>query len=262
MLPHSRYTLTVAVGGLCVLLLLVVAGTLLRRRMPPPPPLPVVAAPALAPASNAPPPSAVPPVTPVPARAPIVVHVVGCVRKPGVYSFAEGARVCDAVQRAGGAKPQADLEAVNLAARLEDGKQLYVPRKQPATPAQTARRTPAPPARATTFWTPPAAVKLEPIPPGRMPLARPAAGSPAPPAEEPGEEARPEKIRSPEEGRVNINRADAAELQRLPGVGVVTAQAILEYRAQHGPFQSVEQLLEVRGIGEKRLAKLRDLVDL
>lgn len=61
-------------------------------------------------------------------------------------------------------------------------------------------------------------------------------------------------------GLVNINTADQAELESLPGVGAVKAEAILEYRSKNGPFQSIEELLEVDGIGEKTLDKLRDLI--
>jgi competence protein ComEA len=61
-------------------------------------------------------------------------------------------------------------------------------------------------------------------------------------------------------GPVNLNTATAEELDALPGVGPTTAQAIIEWRSQHGGFSSVDQLLEVRGIGEAKLADLRDLV--
>jgi competence protein ComEA len=60
-----------------------------------------------------------------------VVHVAGAVRHPGVYSLAPGARVEDAVRRAGGARRSANLDAVNLAARLADGQQIVVPSRTP-----------------------------------------------------------------------------------------------------------------------------------
>lgn len=63
-------------------------------------------------------------------------------------------------------------------------------------------------------------------------------------------------------GKINLNTATAAELHGLPGVGPVTAQRILEWRAHHGRFTSVEQLREVGGIGEARLARMKDLVTL
>jgi competence protein ComEA len=61
-------------------------------------------------------------------------------------------------------------------------------------------------------------------------------------------------------GLVDVNTATAEELDTLPGVGPATAQAILDAREQRGSFSSVEELLDVRGIGEAKLEALRDLV--
>ena len=61
-------------------------------------------------------------------------------------------------------------------------------------------------------------------------------------------------------GPVNLNSADAAALEGLPGVGPATAAAILEHREKVGAFTSVDQLLDVPGIGEAKLDALRDLV--
>jgi competence protein ComEA len=59
---------------------------------------------------------------------------------------------------------------------------------------------------------------------------------------------------------VNLNTASVAELDGLPGVGPTTAQAIIDHRSTHGPFGSVEELLDVRGIGDAKLEQLRGLV--
>lgn len=61
-------------------------------------------------------------------------------------------------------------------------------------------------------------------------------------------------------GPIDLNAADAAALDALPGIGPATAEAIIEHRERNGPFPSVDALLEVRGIGEAKLAQLRDLV--
>jgi competence protein ComEA len=65
----------------------------------------------------------------------LVVHVVGAVRRPGLYRLRSGARIADAVRRAGGTTRKADLEAINLAAPVEDGLQVVVPRRVPPAPA-------------------------------------------------------------------------------------------------------------------------------
>jgi len=59
---------------------------------------------------------------------------------------------------------------------------------------------------------------------------------------------------------LDLNTATAAEMETLPGIGPVLAERILAYRAEIGGFATVEQLLEVRGIGEKKLDAVRDLV--
>lgn len=60
-----------------------------------------------------------------------------------------------------------------------------------------------------------------------------------------------------EEGCININTADAGLLQTLPGIGAVTAERIVRYRQENGPFSDIEELLEVPGIGESTLEGLR-----
>jgi competence protein ComEA len=81
------------------------------------------------------------PATTTPARPILVVHVVGEVRRPGLYRLRDGARIADAVRRAGGASRKADLAALNLAAPLVDGIQVLVPSRvvpsaaEPAGPA-------------------------------------------------------------------------------------------------------------------------------
>ena len=73
-------------------------------------------------------------VAPAP-RPRVVVHVVGAVRRPGLYRLADGSRIAEAVERAGGATANANLELVNLAAPVADGAQVVVPRHAEATSA-------------------------------------------------------------------------------------------------------------------------------
>jgi competence protein ComEA len=147
----------------------------------------------------------------------VVVHVAGAVHRPGVYRLRSGERVDDAVRRAGGATARADLGGLNLAAKVEDGRQVLVPVRTPA-----ARAGAAPPVAAGGTAVPGAA------------------SAPGPP--------------------ININTATPEELDQLDGIGPAMAARIIEYRDAHGGFGSVEELGQVSGIGEKRLAALRDRV--
>jgi len=60
---------------------------------------------------------------------------------------------------------------------------------------------------------------------------------------------------------VNINTAGSAELEKLPGIGARTAERIIEYRQKNGPFKKIEELMNVRGVGEKNFLKLKDLIN-
>ncbi|TAK16751.1 MAG: hypothetical protein EPO35_04745 [Acidobacteria bacterium] len=75
----------------------------------------------------------------------------------------------------------------------------------------------------------------------------------------PAGQAPPSKEKPPV-AAVNINTASSAELQTLPGVGAATATRILEYRQKNGGFKKVEDIMNVRGIGEKTFLKLKPLI--
>jgi len=149
----------------------------------------------------------------------ICVHVVGAVYHPGLYRFPQGSRVFEAVQKAG-PRADADVDALNLAAVLEDQDRVLVPIK--VAPEEEKGR------------------------------ANPASAS--------GSEAYGATAHSPETGKININTAEAAVLEELPGIGPVLAERIVAYRVANGPFSSVDDLAAVSGIGEKKLDQLREYV--
>jgi competence protein ComEA len=152
-----------------------------------------------------------------------MVYVSGEVVKPGVYVLTSAARVIDALLAAGGATNQADLVVVNLAAPLVDAAQVFIPRIG-TTPRVTLPR-------------PHAGINL----PTSGTSAGAGAGGGATSAA----------------GIVDINIATLSDLDALPGVGPSTAQAIIDYRVANGPYASIEDLLNVRGIGPSKLAAMR-----
>jgi competence protein ComEA len=156
-------------------------------------------------------------------RGPVVVDVAGAVRRPGVYRLEGGARVDDAVRRAGGPTTRADLTGVNLAAKVEDGRQYIVPER--ADPGSASGAGMASGADAGGGGS------------GGVAGGGPTPGQP-----------------------LNLNTATADQLDQLDGVGPATARKILAYRQSKGGFRSVAELDQVPGIGPQRLAALRDLV--
>lgn len=156
------------------------------------------------------------------AAARVTVQVVGAVRKPGVVRLEAGARVIDAVKAAGGAGSRADTAAVNMARPVVDGEQIRLPH---------IGEDPSP------------APSQAPVSPGNA-----APGDGAPDAANPATPA------------VNLNTAGDTELETLPNVGPVTAQKIIDWRTANNGFSTVEDLLDVPGIGPKTFGQLKDLV--
>ncbi len=134
----------------------------------------------------------------------IQAYIVGAVKNPGVYTLPAGARIYALLQAAGGPLPKANLVALNLAATLTDGEEVYV-------------------------------TLIGEIPPsyvGGVPGPGSGSGSGIPTGNATGT-------------LVNINTASATEMQQSLHVSSTTAQDIVNFRTQHGPFSSVDQLLQV-----------------
>lgn len=171
--------------------------TILKKPEPVSPPLQITLQPR---------PTAEPP-TPTPST--INVYVSGAVNQPDVYALPLNSIVKDAIAAAGGATDEADLDRINLATKLADQMQVYVPRKGEEAPA--------------------------PIPPD--------GSAPAPAGD-----------------KININTASVEELDKLPGIGPSIAGAIIDYRTKNGPFQQIESINDVKGIGDALFEKIKDQI--
>lgn len=145
---------------------------------------------------------------PTVAPAEVHVHAAGAVVRPGLYRMPAGARIADVIDAAGGARADADLDRVNLAAAVTDGGQIFVPVEGEAFA-------------------------------GVGDGGGEAAGA---------------------SGPIDLNTADAARFEALPGVGPATAEAIVAHREEHGRFAAIEDLLDVRGIGPAKFEAVRELV--
>ena len=160
---------------------------------------------------------------PSPTKAPIEVHVIGEVVRPGLYTLPEGSRVQDAIDAAGGLLAGMDTNSLNLAAKVEDGQQLKIGNVTTLAGASGTN-----PATGAPF-------SVLPTQPGLNPT-------------------------NPSGDLIDINTASADELATLPGIGPTTAQNIINYRDQHGDFGTIEDIMNVPGIGPSTFDAIQDLI--
>lgn len=154
----------------------------------------------------------------------IFVHITGCVFSPGLISLPEGSRIADAITKAGGVTENADLSQLNLAYVLEDGLKIYIPSYEDS--------------------------KKEEIPNVL--------------SEGAGDNIVVEDSTSTSSTnhgqKVNINTATQTELETIPGVGPSTALKIIAYRKENGNFAKIEDIQNVKGIGEAKYAEMKDSI--
>ena len=148
------------------------------------------------------------------------LYITGAVINPGVYDIEEGSRIIDLIYLAGGAHEDADLEILNLAARVEDARHVRIP-----------------------FIGEEATFESIPVFTGADGAAQ-------------GGEASAYIYTGP----ININTASLSGLMTLPGIGEVTANNIINHRNTHGPFSSLEELLNVTRIGQSTFNNIRHLI--
>lgn len=151
----------------------------------------------------------------------IFVDIGGAVQEPKLAELPDGSRVEDAIIEAGGLTADADLSGINRAEFLQDGMKIYIPEQ--SDNSQTDGNA------GSVSGTDGSSSGTGGVSSG-----------------------------TGTGGKININTADATELQQLNGVGPATAQKIIDYRNSNGRFQSIEDLKNVSGIGDKTFEKLKD----
>lgn len=166
-----------------------------------------------------------------------MVYVAGEVARPGVYRVRSDARAKDALALAGGTRPDADLIAVNLAAHVRDGDEIVVPARGAVLAAAVRGR--GPDHRGMRHRA------------GQYGASRRASG---PRRGQRHLGARRDE--PPPAGQIDINAADADTLATVPGIGPGLAERIVAFRSSNGAFASVDELLDVSGITDRRLDAL------
>lgn len=152
----------------------------------------------------------------------IVVHVIGEVNNPGVVELNEGARIIDAINKCGGSTQDSDLSIINLAYILEDGVQIYIPKKNENLEDKELFVSDA----------------------GKSLIMESATKE-------------NENI-SINSTKVNINTANEEKLKTLPGVGESMAKKIIDYRNKNGKFNSIEDIKNVNGIGDSKYESIKE----
>lgn len=154
----------------------------------------------------------------------IVVHITGEVKKEGVIYLKRGARIVDAIKEAGGETKEADLSQVNLAYELQDGQKIYIPNKNEKISQYIIGKN------GETMNDNSANTGNE------------------------------STSYNKEEAKVNINTASQAELDSLPGIGPALAQRIIDFRVENGNFNSIEDIQNVKGIGDSKYEDIKDKI--
>ena len=186
----------------------------------------------------------------------IMVHIIGRVKKPGIVRIIQGGRIQDAIEAAGGTLQDADLEIVNLAYRLQDGNQVYIPSKindNLNVKVDSKVKIPSDTNKNATYnkskFTPGVQGEKLPLKKGNTEFNG----------------VIKEAVKTNEGNNqltscVNINTADVKELDTLPGIGPSTAQKIIEYRNTNGSFKKTEDIMKVKGIGKAKYDKVKDKI--
>lgn len=165
----------------------------------------------------------------------IIVDISGEVKKPGVLELEEGDRIRDAIEEAGGLTEKADISEINLAYKLEDGMKIKIPNKKD-NKNQTNQNN---------YISTDAGEDIKISNSNNS---------------ESNSNGKSDSNTKKQKSIININTASQAELETLPGIGQATAEKIIKYREEKGKFNKIEDLKNVKGIGDAKFEKLKDYI--
>lgn len=155
----------------------------------------------------------------------IAIHITGEVKRKGLIYLEEGARIMDAIEKAGGATQNANLDNINLAYILQDGQKVYIPNKNEKIETKEYITENS----------------------GENVVI--------------GEQNETKNMKGASD-KVNINTANQTELETLPGIGPSLAQRIIEYRETNGNFKKKEDIQQVKGIGNSKYANIKEYISI
>lgn len=152
----------------------------------------------------------------------IIVHITGAVKKSGIVKLNQGARIYDAIEMAEGSLENADLSKVNLAYILEDAQKIYIPYVGEENENSIEQEY-----ITSSFGNNSIIIQNN---------------------------------NKGEKEKVNINTANQTELETLPGIGTATAEKIIDYRNKNGKFDNIEDIQNVKGIGQSKYENIKESI--
>lgn len=163
----------------------------------------------------------------------IIVHVSGAVNNEGIVELKIESRISDAIEKAGGLREDAYVDKINLAYKLEDGMKIYIPNANEKEKFQDLTEE-------NNYITSESGLQLE--------------------SEQQQNNNTSTSSTQSSNKKININNATQADLENLPGIGAATAQKIISYRQEKGKFNSIEDIKNVKGIGDSKYDSIKDLI--
>ena len=169
----------------------------------------------------------------------IYVHLDGMVKKPGLYEVNDGARLKEVIDKAGGLTDKANIKLINFALKVTDGEKIYIPslddkdgkddldmfNNQINTEDKNTNTSISSANRNISYGN-----------------------------------SNKNNNNVSKSNKVDINKGSKEELTKINGIGEQTADKIIEYRKEHGKFNSIEEIKEIKGIGEAKYSKIKDYI--